>query len=137
MCIRDRYLLVDRPMVRPVQGFGTQVFVGLTQIAITRNQDAVTVLQKRSRVHELAIAINNESRILGNDSGDTQARGELFGQYACANIDGQVATAGKRIESHIAEGLRKTAAGVIANQQGRRIGKGVEYLKRPRLAGRQ
>ena len=96
-------LFADRNVIRPVQFARTQILVGLVQVAIAGHQDAVAVLEEGARVHELAIAVDDETGIVLHDRGYTERLGQLFRQRASANIDGEVTAAGKRVEAHVAQ----------------------------------
>jgi hypothetical protein len=113
--------------------FCAQVFVGLTQIPISRNQDTVTKLQKRAGVHQLAIAVHYQTRVLRQNSRYAKARCQSFGQRTGADVYGQMATAGKWVQTHIAQHFRESATGVIADQQNWQLCQRINNLERARF----
>jgi hypothetical protein len=70
-----------------------------------------------------------------HDRADAKAPGEALGQRTCSNIDRKMAAASKRVEAHIAERLRETITGMIANEQNRLLCQRVEYPERPGFLG--
>ncbi len=124
-------------MIGPVQCARTQVLVGLVQVAVTRDEDAVAVLEKRARIHELAVAVDNQARVVLHYGRHAEALGELLGQRTGADIDREVATPRKRVEPHIAERLGEAATGMVADEDNRRVGEGIKDTVRTRLIGSQ
>ena len=56
-------LVRDRNVIRPVDRARPQVLVGLVQVSVAGYEDAVAVLEERTRVHELPVAVDHESRV--------------------------------------------------------------------------
>jgi hypothetical protein len=65
------------------------------------------------------------------DSADTEAPRQFFGQRTCSNIDGEMAAAGKRVETHITKRFREAMAGVITDEQYRLLCQRIKYAERP------
>ena len=129
--------VVDRDVVRPVQGARAQVLVRLVQVAVARHQDAVPVLEERPRIHELAVAVHDETRVILDDGRHFEASGQLLRKRTRTDVDSEVTAACKRVEPHVPEGRREAATGVVADQQDRLLGKRIEHAVRPGLFRRQ
>ena len=130
------YLLVHRTMIGPVKGARAQVLVGLPQVTVPWHQNAVAVLEKGTRIHELAIAVDNQARVIVYNRCNAQALCETLGDRTGPDVDGKMAAPGKWIETHVAQRFWKAVAGVVADQQNWQLGQGVEYPERPRFVGR-
>ncbi len=124
-------------MVRPVKRRGTQVLFVLVQIAITRHENAVTVFEKCAGIHELPIAVDDEPRIVVQHRGHAETGSEGLRQRSGANINGEMAAPGERIEAHVAKRFWKPAARVVADQQDRQLGQRIQHPVRPWLVGSQ
>ncbi len=109
-------LVADHVVVRPVDGVAAPLFLGLAQVVVAGDEDAVAEHEKRAGVEQLAVAVDDESRVLGENRRHAEALGQPFRQGAGADVDGEVAAACERIETHVAECFREAAAGVIAHQ---------------------
>ena len=108
-----------------------------TEIAVAGNDDAVAVLEKCAGIQEMAIAVDNQTGILREHSGDAEVPRQRLGQRTRTDVDREMAASGKGIEPHVPERPRQPTARVIANEQHGNLGNGVNNEVRRRLCRRQ
>ena len=130
-------LFVDGTMVGPVNRVAPGSLFGGPQVPVARHNDAVTEFEKRARVEQLPIAVNDQARVSRQHCRDAEVLRKPLGQGTRADVDSQVATPRERIESHVAERLRKSAAGMVANEQDRHFGQRIDDSEGWRLASGQ
>ena len=130
------HLLINGTVIRPVERACTQVLVGLVQVAIAWHENSIAILEECTWVHELSIAVNDESRVVMQHGCNSKTLCQPLGQRPGANIQRKVATPCKRIEAHVTQGLGESATGVVAHKQNGVLRQGIEHSERPGFFGR-
>ena len=109
----------QRVVIGPIERISANFPVRLAQAAITGNYNTVTKLQKRAGIQQVAVAIDNEPRVVREDGSGTETLCQLAGQRSRADIQREMTAQRQRIQSHVTKRAWNLPAGVVADEEQR------------------
>lgn len=117
---------------------------GRRQRLVGRNRRAVGDGRAQARIVGAAVAVDHQARIAALDQRAAEAPGKMLGDGQSADVPRDVAVPFRARHTHVAEGARHLAPGMVAQQNERRrpfgrtreeCGKLVGFEKRQQIHG--
>ena len=127
--------ITNGAMVGPVERVRARLAFFVGQTVIAGHRDILGPERERSRVVELAVAVDHEPRISAQHRGQIHARAHCARDVGRADVDREMGLEIARRNPEHVQARRHAVGRMIADEQRRKLRLGLQYRERRRLVG--